>query len=143
MKIKMKKLLKSLVLAAVLSTSMYAVNYENDIAPTVKFITEKEHKNTNYQDFIWEQEKVNQNQNLFNTNQFEFNKNMSEFISVQKNFNETIVDKLKSSIRSNIDYSDIERLRSKIRDLESEADRLKSANNKLDQRIMYLERKVK
>ncbi len=139
----MRKLLLSLVSITVLSTSMYAVNYENDIAPTVKFITEQEHKNTNYQDFIWEQEKVNQNQNLFNTNQFEFNKNMSEFISVQKNFNETIVDKLKSSIRSNIDYSDIERLRSKIRDLESETDRLKSANNKLDQRIMSLERKVK
>lgn len=139
----MRKLLLSLVSAAVLSTSMYAVNYEQDIAPTVKFIAEQQQKNANYQDFIWEQEKVNQKQENFNMTQFELNKNQAEFNVAQRNFNEVVIDKLKSSVRSNIDYSDIERLRNKVRDLESEVDKVKSINNKLDSRLYALERKVK
>lgn len=139
----MKKLLLSLVSTAVLSTSMYAVNYEQDIAPTKKFITEQEQKNTNYQDFIWEQEKVNQKQENFNMTQFELNKNQAELNASQKNFNEIVIDKLKNQVRSNIDFNDIERLRNKIYNLESESDRLRSINSRLDQRLMALERKVK
>ena len=134
----MRKLLLSLVSAAVLSTSMYAVNYEQDIATTKKFITEQEQKNINYQNFIWDQEKINNLQDQQNKGQEEFNAAQLEFNKNLKTLNENMMYKIKS-----YGYEDLIGLKYKILNLESENDRLKSTINKLDSRLYTIERKVK
>ena len=134
----MRKILKSIVLAAVLSTSMYAVNYEQEIAPTKKFITEQEQRNTNYQNFMWDQEKINNLQDQQNKSQEEFNVAQLELNKNQKTLNENMMYKIKSYV-----YEDLIGLKYKILNLESENDRLKSTINKLDSRLYIIERKVK
>lgn len=139
----MKKLLIGTTLSLVLMTYAQAVNYEKDIAPTIKFIEQQKVSNSTYQNFIWDQEKINSLQFQQNKGQEEFNSNQIEFNNFQKTFNEAIIDRLKNLIKSNIDYSEVERLSNKIRSLESDNDKLRSTINKLDSRLYSLEKKVK
>jgi predicted RNase H-like nuclease (RuvC/YqgF family) len=110
----MKKVILGVISTLVLMTSANAVNYENDIAPTVKFITEQKQKNAIYQDFIWEQEKLNS----------------------------ALVSKI-TEINSNFKIDDIYRLNHKISDLEDQIYKLKRINDSLESRLKKIESKVK
>lgn len=101
----------------------------------------QEQKNEIYQNFIWDQEKINSLQERQNKGQKEFNDAQFEINKINRLNFESINSKLSSIYKA--PDSDADRLRSKIRDLESEVDRLRSINSRIDQRLMTLERKVK
>ena len=101
----------------------------------------QEQKNEQYQNFIWDQEKINSLQERQNKGQEEFNDAQLEINKINRLNFESINSKLSSIYKA--PDSDADRLRSKIRDLESEVDKLRSVNSRIDQRLMTLERKVK
>lgn len=133
----MKKLLTSTLLTLALCSVANAYTSQ-DI--DVK-ITAQEQKNEQYQNFIWDQEKINSLQERQNKGQEEFNNAQLEINKINRLNFESINSKLSSIYKA--PDSDADRLRSKIRDLESEVDKLRSINSRIDQRLMTLERKVK
>lgn len=133
----MKKLLTSILLTLALCSVANAYTSQ-DI--DVK-ITEQEQKNEQYQNFILDQEKINSLQERQNKGQEEFNDAQLEINKINRLNFESINSKLSSIYKA--PDSDADRLRSKIIDLESEVDKLRSINSRIDQRLMTLERKVK
>lgn len=133
----MKKLLTSTLLTLALCSVANAYTSQ-DI--DVK-ITAQEQKNEQYQNFIWDQEKINSLQERQNKGQEEFNNAQFEINKINRLNFESINSKLSSIYKA--PDSEADRLRSKIRDLESEVDKLRSINSRIDQRLMTLERKVK
>ena len=133
----MKKLFTSTLLTLALCSSANA-NENKNINNNVQ---SQEQKNEIYQNFIWDQEKINSLQERQNKGQEEFNDAQLEINKINRLNFESINSKLSSIYKA--PDSDADRLRSKIRDLESEVDRLRSINSRIDQRLMNLERNVK
>lgn len=128
--------MKKLFIAATLTLALCGVANAGGTAEDIKKVVDaQELKNEQYQNFIWDQE-------LINKSQAESNKQCSDFITSQRDLNSQVVNKLNSSFKAPA-AMDEDKYRYRIQSLESEVDRLRSINSRIDQRLMTLERKVK
>ena len=128
--------MKKLFIATTLTLALCGVANAGGTAEEIKKVVDaQELKNEQYQNFIWDQE-------LINKTQAESNKQCSDFITSQRDLNSQVVNKLNSSFKAPA-AMDEDKYRYRIQSLESEVDRLRSINSRIDQRLMTLERKVK